>query len=300
MLVMNSGSPAALYEPRLVSDAALVVGEGPLWADGDEPALLWVDHEGQIRRYDPASGRDEQVYGRRGLVASVRRRARGGFVVAFETQIVAIDGERVDDVPLAVVERREQRLFNDTAVDPAGRLWVGLHDPQFGAGTGELLRVDTDGSVHDVVAGLLLPNGIGFSPAGDELYLVDSFTYEVLAYAFDSDRGTLGERRTVWDAQDGGYPDGLAVDTDGNLWIAFWEGAAVRCISPRGVLLREVAFPVAQTSSCAFGGAGLGDLYVTSARYELTDEAVASQPHAGGLFHVATDVVGAPTFAFAG
>lgn len=285
----------------LVSDAGLHVGEGPCWEDGPTAGLLWVDHEGQIRRYTPASGEDRQLLVRKeGQVASVRRRSAGGYVVALDTTFHGFDGERLDPDPLAVVERGEPRLLNDTAVDSRGRLWAGLYDPSFVPGTGELLRIEADGEVAVGVAGLVLPNGIGFSPSNDVLYLTDSFAFAVIAYPFDLDTGSLGEARVLWSDREGGYPDGLAVDTDGNLWIAFWEGWAVRCISPDGELLREIRLPVSQASSCAFGGADLADLYVTTARYELTPETLKEQPHAGGLFRIRTDVTGATTFAFAG
>ena len=284
----------------LVSDACLHVGEGPCW-DGPTAGVLWVDHEGQIRRYTPATGEDRPLLVRtEGQVASVRRRSAGGYVVALDTTFHGFDGEHLDPDPLAAVEREEPRLLNDTAVDPRGRLWAGLYDPAFVPGTGELLRIEADGQVAVAVAGLVLPNGIGFSPRGDVLYLTDSFAFTVLAYPLDLDTGSLGAARVLWSDREGGYPDGLAVDTDGNLWIAFWEGWAVRCISPEGELVREVRLPVAQASSCAFGGADLTDLYVTTARYELSPETLKAQPHAGGLFRVRTDVTGIATFAFAG
>ena len=285
----------------LVSDASLHVGEGPCWDDGPTAGLLWVDHDGQIRRYTPATGEDRQLLARtEGQVASVRRRSSGGYVVALDTTFHGFDGELLDPAPLAVVTAGEPRLLNDTAVDSRGRLWAGLYDPGFTPGTGQLLRIDPGGDVAVAVDGLVLPNGIGFSPRGDVLYLTYSFAFTVLAYPFDLDTGSLGAARVLWSDREGGYPDGLAVDTDGNLWIAFWDGWAVRCISPEGELVREVRLPVAQASSCAFGGAGLADLYVTTARYELAPEALKAQPHAGGLFRVRTDVTGTATFAFAG
>src|SRR5215212_3134910 len=114
-----------LSEPELVSDAGLLVGEGPVW-DAPTTSVLWVDHAGQIRRYTPATGEDRQLLVRTdGQVASVRPRRAGGYVAALDTSVHGFDGERLDPEPIVTFEREQPRLFNDTAIDSSGRLWAG-------------------------------------------------------------------------------------------------------------------------------------------------------------------------------
>jgi sugar lactone lactonase YvrE len=135
-------------------------------------------------------------------------------------------------------------------------------------------------------------NGPAFSPAGDVLYHNDSARQ--VTYAFDVDpQGHVSDRRTFLQFGAGdGYPDGMTVDSEGCLWIAFWDGWCVRRYSPQGEWIESVKVPVQRPTSCAFGGANLDQLYVTSARAGLDEAALKMQPNAGGLFMLTPGVRG--------
>jgi sugar lactone lactonase YvrE len=92
----------------------------------------------------------------------------------------------------------------------------------------------------------------------------------------------------------------MTTDNRGNLWVACFGGAAVRCFSPAGVQLDEVLFPVTQVTSCTFGGSDLADLYVTSAAYRLSTDQLKSEPHAGATFVCRPGATGMPASPFAG
>jgi len=120
-------------------------------------------------------------------------------------------------------------------------------------------------------------------------------------YAFDIDGGRVGERREFLRfGERDGYPDGMTVDSEGCLWIAFWDGWSVRRYSPNGEWLESIKIPVARPTSCAFGGRDLDRLYITSASIGLDDEALEMQPNAGGLFMVMPGVRGLAEVPFAG
>ena len=145
-----------------------------------------------------------------------------------------------------------------------------------------------------------MTNGPAFSIDGHRLYHTDSGRQTV--YAFDLDaHGNAANRRVF--AQFGagdGYPDGMTVDADGCLWIAFWDGWCVRRLSPQGDCLKKVAVPVQRPTSCAFGGELLDDLFITSARRDLAAAELALQPQAGGVFRCRPGVTGVAELPFAG
>ncbi len=141
-----------------------------------------------------------------------------------------------------------------------------------------------------------MSNGIGWSPAGDTLYLVDSGTRELTAAPFDAPTGTLGAPRTLaaFDAAGDAIPDGLAVDADGAIWLALWGAGALVRLAPGGRELSRLAVPgAAQVTSCAFGAERL---WITTAG----DGAASGEPHAGALLALPTPVAGLAAHAFAG
>jgi sugar lactone lactonase YvrE len=151
-----------------------------------------------------------------------------------------------------------------------------------------------------VDAGYKVTNGPAFSPDGKRMYHNDSARQ--VTYVFDIDEaGNAANRRTFLQFGEGdGYPDGMTVDAEACLWIAFWDGGCVRRYSPDGELLRTVEMPVSRPTSCAFGGSGLDRLYVTSARIGLDETALGMQPNAGGLFLVTPGVQGIADVPFGG
>jgi xylono-1,5-lactonase len=151
-----------------------------------------------------------------------------------------------------------------------------------------------------VDSGYRVTNGPAFSPAGDVMYHNDSAGQ--VAYAFDiASDGTAGNRRNFLQFRESdGYPDGMTVDAEGCLWIAFWDGGCVRRYSPKGEWLETVELPVSRPTSCAFGGPELDRLYITSARVGLDADELEMQPNAGGLFMFVPGVRGLAEVPFAG
>jgi sugar lactone lactonase YvrE len=164
-----------------------------------------------------------------------------------------------------------------------------------------LYRVEPDWSFERVVGDVTQSNGIAWSPDGARMYFIDSATQGVDVFDYDVNTGSVDNRRrlvTIERAQ--GIPDGMTTDERGNLWVACFGGAAVRCFSPSGDQLGEVVLPVTQVTSCAFGGPELADLYVTSAAYQLSPGELRRQPHAGATFVCRPGAMGMPSSAFAG
>jgi sugar lactone lactonase YvrE len=166
---------------------------------------------------------------------------------------------------------------------------------------GTVYRLDADRSVTPCIPRTTTSNGIDWSVDGRTLYHVDTATGTLDAYDYDGETGAIAGRRRVIDFPvSEGRPDGMAVDADDTLWVAMWDGAAVRRYRPTGELLEVVDIPCSRVTSVAFGGPDLSTLYITSARHELSAEQLAREPLAGAIFALDPGVRGQPMTPFAG
>jgi sugar lactone lactonase YvrE len=164
-------------------------------------------------------------------------------------------------------------------------------------GGGTLSRITGDGAAEVVLDDVTVSNGTGWSPDGRLMYYIDTPTRRIDVFDHDPATGRVSGRRPLATVEDGaGYPDGLTVDADGCVWVALWDGAAVRRYTPGGELDRVVRLPVPRVTACAFGGAGLTDLYITTARVGLSP----APPLAGSLMVLPGAGTGVPQPAFAG
>ena len=200
--------------------------------------------------------------------------------------------------PVAEVAPEGTRM-NDAACDPQGRFWAGTlaHDQR--AGGGSLYRLDNTGQTELIMSGLTISNGLGWSPDGRTMYLVDTAPGVIHAFRFDPDRGTISDDHVLVEipAEHGG-PDGLTVDAEGDVWVAIYGGGRVRRYSPKGQLREELFVPAEQTTCCAFAGPGLHRLYVTTATEHWTDEQRRAEPGAGLVYAFDTDATGRPAAPF--
>jgi len=287
---------AAAVEP--VGDVTAALGEGPYWVPEDD-CLLWVDIEGARlhRTYFPSG---ETVIDSPGPVSAAFPAVGGGILIAGGAALTLLfpaerGGQWVART-IADTPAREGIRFNDAGVDPAGRVWVGSMHMTEAEPVGELYRLDAGGRLNPVVKNVTVSNGLGWSPDGSRMYYADSPLRRVDVFDYDPATGEAFARRAFADLSEAeGVPDGLTVDADGCVWVAMWGGSALRRFTADGQPDAVLPVPVSQPTSCAFGGPGLADLYITSARVGLTDDQLAAQPLAGRLLHVRPGPVGLPS-----
>lgn len=278
----------------LLLDAQALLGESPRW-HAPEARLYWVDIDAhRIHRTDPATGatRSMQLDQPVGCVAP---RAGGGLVMGLKDGCALIDawGEDPRAFGPAVLAGIAEQRFNDGCVDAAGRFWVGSVTRDKSNPGAMLFRLDPDGALTPMLGGLLTSNGAAFSPDGRTFYHADTPTHALHAYAVDPATGALGDGRLFHQFEQGkGRPDGGTADAEGCYWSALWDGWRVVRLSPAGEILQTVEMPVQRPSMIALGGADLCTAFVTSAGKDLSDDARAAQPHAGGLFTFRVDVPG--------
>ena len=286
-------------EVACVADVHAVLGEGPLWV-AREAALYWVDIKGRKIFRLGQRGKLEQ-WDTPFRVGSLAPRTGGGFIAGTDHGIGTVD---LETGRFEIVHHPEAHLpdnrFNDGKVDRHGRFWAGSMDDTEKDAAGALYRIDPDFAATRIDEGYRVTNGPAFSPSGDLMYHNDSGRR--VTYAFDLDEAGNATNRHVFATygEDEGYPDGMTVDAEACLWIAFWDGGCVRRYSPAGECLRTIAVPVTRPTSCAFGGPDLDRLYITSASIGLDAAARAVQPQAGGLFMTSPGVRGVAEIPFAG
>ncbi|NRP72923.1 L-arabinolactonase [Ensifer psoraleae] len=277
------------------------LGEAPAWVES-ERRLYWVDilHPA-IHRFDPISGKNESCNVSK-LVSAVLPTRDGGLLVASQDGIERFDFDRGLFTSFAEPEPGlpENRL-NDAKVDPSGRLWVGSMRLDVSRPSGSLYCLTGAGEVVRADSGFTVANGLAWSPDGGTFYFVDTVPGIVYAYDFDAQEGLISNRRVfVTVPESEGRPDGLAVDADGGVWCAIWDGWRVNRYLPDGRLDRAIDLPIPRPTSVAFGGADLTTLFITSARTRLPASTLAEAPLSGGIFACEPGERGLPTNLFAG
>jgi sugar lactone lactonase YvrE len=259
--------------------------------------LLWVDiMADMVHRFDPASGAD-RAFDVGQPVGAVVPRAAGGYAFALRDGFAVGDAGGVAVIAPIEADRPDVRM-NDGACDSRGRFWAGTMQLEYERDAGALFRLDATGAVETMLTGVTISNGIAWSPDDTTMYYVDTTTRGIDAFDYEADTGTIGGRRRLATIEkSAGEPDGLIVDAEGCIWVALWEGWAVRRYAPDGTLLGVVEVPAARVTKPAFGGDGLEELFVTTASPDERDD---GQPHAGGIFRARPGVRGLAPHAYTG
>jgi sugar lactone lactonase YvrE len=278
------------------------VGEGPVAIGANHSLIYWVDIlNNKIYWRDLVSDEKGEIHTSEN-VSFVLPRSNGGLVLgtAHGPDLFGLNGSLIRLPGRLEADGMDDPLpmrWNDAKVGPAGEIWLGTSS--YGASTDRigLHRLSADGSkIERIAEGMGLSNGLDWSPDGKLFYLVD--TTELVLYIYDYEVGEISNQRIGlrFDPELKQYPDGMTVDNEGCLWIAFWNGSCIRKYSPEFELLETHEFPVKFVSSCAFAGADLRTLVVTTS----TGDNGWHDDHefAGMTFLVDTDVQGKAPYVF--
>ncbi|HET7800761.1 MAG TPA: SMP-30/gluconolactonase/LRE family protein [Humibacillus xanthopallidus] len=274
-----------------VTDALCYHGEGPVWSP-TWGGLRWVDMlAGDVLTLRSDGSVDRVHVG--DVAAFLRPRLGGGWVVATERGLALAD--EADGIPAPWLElwTDPSVRMNEGGVDGLGRLWCGSMGYDRVPGSATLYRVDGDGHVTTVLPDVTISNGIDLSPDHRHAYYNDTPTGRT--DVFDVEDGELTRRRPFVTPATG-HPDGLTVDSAGNVWVALNGAGRVQCYSPSAEMVAEITLPVRLVTSCTLGGDDGRDLFITTSRENLDDP----EPEAGALFRARVDVPGVPVRAFAG
>jgi sugar lactone lactonase YvrE len=286
---------------KAVHEAQATLGEGPIW-HGPTNTLFWVDIEaGRLHAYRAASG-DHEAWELGSRVGTVVPTPDGqGAVVALETGLHCLHLPSGGLSLLAdPVHAPGDIRYNDGKCAPDGRLWVGSMALDQRPHAAKLYCVQPDGRAEAMLDSVTISNGLAWTAAGDTLYYIDTPTQQVKAFPYAE--GRIGPARVAVQVPDSlGYPDGMAIDAEGMLWIGMWGGWSVTRWDPRtGTLLDRIALPVPNVTACAFGGPNLETMYITTARAGMSEEELAQSPLSGALLSLRPGVAGQATHPFPG
>jgi len=284
--------------------APAILGEGPHW-DHNAQALYYVDIHGySIHKYVPATNKHTTVkMGDDVSFVIPLEGSKDKFVipVGCNVAILTWDGESSTPADVKYVcsvdnEKGLNNRLNDGKADPTGRLWSGTmgqaesSEVKFTPEVGSLFSFSKDWKPTKHATKITVSNGLAWSEDLKLMYYIDSVTTKVDAFDFDAENVKLSNRRIAFDFELNGVeglPDGMAIDTEGKLWVACFGGSQVVRVDPEsGKLLGHIEIPAPNVTSVAFGGPQLDELYVTTAKMFLSEEQLKKYPGSGATFHV--------------
>jgi sugar lactone lactonase YvrE len=281
-----------------------LLGEGPYWLP-ETGQLSRVDiHAGDVVLCDPITGEHRRHHVGKPAAFAIPRTG-GGFVVGVGMELRLLDADLSSSKFLDLSTERADNRFNDALCDSRGRLWAGTMSTkrprELGTGEAALYRIDPDGSHEEVLGGLTLSNGMDWLHDGHTLLHIDSDAHRIDRYDVDVDAGRLAHRRTFVEFDpELGLPDGMTVDSEDGLWLAFFYSGQVRRYDAQGREDIRYTMPVSCPTSVMLGGADLRDLFVTTSSHRLTPEETAVQGLAGSVLRIRVAVPGRPQFSFGG
>ncbi|XP_033223260.1 regucalcin-like [Belonocnema kinseyi] len=289
--------------------------EGPHW-DPKTQRLIFVDiWANKICSYDPANKKvlHAELAKPVGVAVPVEN-SPNLFLAAHGTDLVLVTWdctENVKNPPIKILESvekgRKGNRFNDGKCDPSGRFWAGTMceiEGNFEPNQGSLYSLDSNLDLKSHFSSVGISNGLAWKD--DKFYYIDSLTFEVAGFDYDSKSGTIANRKVVFDFKENnisGFPDGMTIDANGNLWVACWDGSRILQIDPKsGKLLQTIYIPAKRVTSVAFGGPALDTLFVTTAGYGFNipeEKTPADDPKGGSIFAVkGLGVTGLPANCF--
>ncbi len=269
------------------------LGEGPIWWNNQ---LYWVDIlAGELLGFEPSSGK-KQCWQAGQMIGTVVPCKTGRLLLATESGLMTFYPEnqtfKIEESP---VSKHIKGRFNDGKCDPLGNLFAGTIVSNKGA---SLYRINQNFDYTELLSGVTVSNGLAWYSSF--FYYIDTQTQRVDVFDYDIDRGDIKNQRIAFSLEAfEGYPDGMTIDSDGNLWIAFYDGQCVRCFEREsGICLCKISLPVPRVTACWFGGDVLNDLYITTAREGLSKEELEKYPFSGSLFKITLPYRGLPTNSF--
>jgi len=272
------------YKVEPLPDSHAELGEGPHW-DIATQSLYYVDISfGKLYRYDYQENKVYkcQIQGENlaGFVVPIEGTSKK-FAVGCERRVVVVTWDGVS--PTCTVDRTlfevqgdkkfTHNRFNDGKCDPRGRLFAGTMKyvgDEFEHRLGELYKYEKGGKVEVVKSDVGISNGLAWNEKTKKFYYIDTTDYEVKEYDYDFEKGVASNPKVIFNLRknspkDHLLPDGMTIDTDGNIYVATFNGHTIYKVNPNtGAVLLEIKFPCKQITSSAFGGPNLDILYVTT------------------------------------
>ena len=281
------------WKATSLNNTKLILGEGAIWSSSRK-LFFYVDIEGQkVGLLDPVSGmtKQRQLQEKVGTLVPAND---GQLILGLENSISIFNFDSEELVELIKLEPEIlTNRSNDGKCDAEGRLWIGTMNKEATGAVGTLYCFDGV-DVKKMIPNRKVSNGICLSNDNTQMYYVDSFDYNIKSYDFYLEMGAISNERIIVEMKKPDYtPDGMTIDEEGMLWVAMWGEGTVNRYNPlSGELIGKVEVNAPHVSSCAFGGANMTQLLITTASAGLSDDQLKQFPESGTLFLVDVGIKG--------
>ncbi len=277
--------------PIAIWKAKTVLGEGTLWVSRQN-SIFFVDiKKRMILKYNIKTK----------LKKIIRIDKEIGFLVHIKKNIFLL-GLKSE---LRVVDLKKKKIFrsieiekgkpfnrlNDGKIDSKGRLWFGTMDNLEKKKSGSLYCLDNHFKLHKVDTNYFITNGPTFLDENN-FYHTDSKKREIYKIKINKDLKIIKKDIFIKFAKSDGFPDGMTIDENKNLWVCHYNGAKISVFDPKGNKVNEIRFPAKNVTNCTFGGIKNDELFITTARKGMTSKEIKKYPLSGSLFKVKTNVSG--------
>jgi len=276
-----------------------VLGEAVVWHK-DKKVCLWVDVESKIIFEYHWEKKKVEQYKFDDRISLVVPAQGNNLILALQGGLVKFNTTSglLSSLPSPIDVDWSNYRFNDGGCDENGRLWVSTMELQHKEGAGSVYCVENSGRVTKKIFNISIPNGFIWSPDHKNLYYTDSVRREIYSYSFNAATGQIGfEGIVIRVPENLGLPDGMAMDAEGKLWVALWDGYGVGRFDPaNGRMIDFIDVPAPQVTCCSFAGDNLDHLVITTATSGMTPEALRNFPESGNVFVVKMNVRGIGTY----
>lgn len=291
-LVETTNKISPVVELEYETKASL--GEGAFW-NYKTQEFYWIDIVSKkFHIYNPAT-KANKSYDMPSEIGTVVPFTEKEAVVALADGVYTVNlisGElnMLSDAENKMTENR----FNDGKCDPLGNLWVGSMHLKQSEPKANLYKINQKGKATKMLGNITISNGIVWTSDNKAMYYIDTPTGNVRAFDYDISNATITNERVVVKVPESvGYPDGMAIDEENMIWVCMWNGNAVVRFNPNtGEVLQKIKVPAHNVTSCAFGGKNLDELYITTARVDMSNDELEQYPLAGSIFKVKPGVKG--------
>ena len=280
------------------------LGECPVWHTHQQ-CLYWTDIiAGKIWRYDPVQD-NAMLFWEGGLKVGGFAFTPAGYLVlcghtgVYLLHVDAHGNPCAAPEPLYEGLLRLQEAFNDITTDPCGRIFAGTDTAEKAGGV--VYRLEQGKAPEVVMRGLDCSNGMAFSMDERRFYHVNTGARQITCYDYDRESGAIVHPRLFYQGDEAqGVPDGMTIDRDDHLWVAFWGAACLRRFDPQGAVTETIPVPARHVTSVIFGGAQMNELYVTSSGNNRENPqrrdgySDAGDLIGGPVYRIATGVTGRP------
>jgi sugar lactone lactonase YvrE len=275
-----------------------ILGESPIW-DPVNACLYWIDMGAPILNCLYTNTAEYSSYKMPSPLCSIVLCKNGDILATTGQNIVILRQPDFKFEHLCTLDVDDQNIiFNDGKCDAQGRFWIGTRDLLQGRPLSGLYLFSEEHGLKPAIENLVVANGLGWSPDNSWFYLTDTIKKTIYRYPFDLDNAVIGQEEVfITVSEDGVFPDGLAVDSEGNIWVAMWGSGKILCYQKDGSICASIELPAKNVTSCCFGGKDYKILFVTSASIDFNGNNHLGK-NAGGIFMIETSVRGLESYCY--